>query len=52
MKRLRTTMLLLFVSGILSAQNTAENYIRSRRVLNEAWDARTRHLNRLAGTVR
>ena len=44
MKRLRTTMLLLFVSGILSAQNTAENYIRSRRVLNEentSWMERT-----------
>ena len=44
MRRLRTTMLLLFVSGILSAQSTAENYIRSRRVLNEentSWMERT-----------
>ena len=44
MRRLRTTMLLLLVSGILSAQSTAENYIRSRRVLNEAntsWMDRT-----------
>ena len=35
MRRLRTTMLLLLVPGILSAQSTAENYIRGRRVLNE-----------------
>ena len=44
MRRLRTTMLLLLVPGILSAQSTAENYIRSRRVLNEentSWMERT-----------
>ena len=37
-------MLLLLVPGILSAQSTAENYIRGRRVLNEentSWMDRT-----------